>query len=113
VPTVENQPVAARLSRSAIFIIATLNGDGDSLRAVRSLCGDLAALVRAVGFRDLNGGLSCVMGFGSEAWDRLFGAPPLKSVFPDLFATLAVPKSKSWSLRPIVMAARRRRRGSS
>jgi porphyrinogen peroxidase len=76
VPTVENQPVVARLSRSAIFIIATLNGDGDSLRAVRSLCGDLAALVRAVGFRDLNGGLSCVMGFGSEAWDRLFGAPP-------------------------------------
>jgi porphyrinogen peroxidase len=82
VPTVENQPVVARLSRSAIFIIATLNGDGDSLRAVRSLCGDLAALVRAVGFRDLNGGLSCVMGFGSEAWDRLFGAPPPKDLHP-------------------------------
>ncbi len=34
-----------------------------------------AALVRAVEFRDLGGGLSCVMGFGSDAWDRLFGPP--------------------------------------
>src|SRR4029077_8536536 len=33
-----------------------------------------AALLRAVGFRDLEGRLSCVMGFGSDAWDRLFGA---------------------------------------
>ena len=26
-------------------------------------------------FRDLEAGLSCVMGFGSDAWDQLFGAP--------------------------------------
>jgi putative iron-dependent peroxidase len=31
----------------------------------------MAALVRAVEFRDLEGGLSCVIGFGSDAWDRL------------------------------------------
>jgi putative iron-dependent peroxidase len=31
-------------------------------------------LVRAVAFRDLEGYLSCVMGFGSAAWDRLFKA---------------------------------------
>ena len=78
----ESQPVVARLSRSAIFIVATLNEGVDSLQAVRSLCGDLAALVRAVGFRDLDGGLSCVMGFGSEAWDRLFGAPRPKDLHP-------------------------------
>ena len=76
----ESQPVVARLSRSAIFIVATLNGGVEGLRAVRSLCGDLAALVRTVGFRDLDGGLSCVMGFGSEAWDRLFGAPRPKDL---------------------------------
>jgi putative iron-dependent peroxidase len=29
--------------------------------------------LRAVEFRDLEGGLSCVLGFGSGAWDRLFG----------------------------------------
>src|SRR6202008_4536595 len=31
--------------------------------------------VRAVEFRDLEAGLSCVIGFGSDAWDRLFGQP--------------------------------------
>ena len=30
--------------------------------------------MRAVAFRDLEGYLSCVIGFGSSAWDRLFGA---------------------------------------
>ena len=49
---------------------------GDENRAaVRSLCKDLAGLLRAVGFRDLGGSLSCVMGFGSNAWDQLFGEP--------------------------------------
>ena len=42
---------------------------------VRFLCGDLASLVRAVGFRAAEPGLSCVMGIGSDAWDRLFGRP--------------------------------------
>jgi putative iron-dependent peroxidase len=49
---------------------------------VRSLCGDSAALVRAVGFRDLEGGLSCVLAFGSDAWDRLFGTPKPKDLHP-------------------------------
>jgi putative iron-dependent peroxidase len=33
----------------------------------------MAGLVRAVGFRDLDGFLSCVTGFSAEAWDRLAG----------------------------------------
>ena len=41
--------------------------------AVRSFCADLPALIRAVEFRELEAGLSCVMGIGSDAWDRLFG----------------------------------------
>jgi putative iron-dependent peroxidase len=49
---------------------------------VRGLCADLSALLRAVGFRDLEGRLSCVMGFGSEAWDRLFGPPRPKELHP-------------------------------
>jgi len=67
------QPVAAPLTRAAIFLVATVNPGPDSRTMVRSFCGDLAALVRAVEFRDIEGGLSCVLGFGSEAWDRLFG----------------------------------------
>jgi putative iron-dependent peroxidase len=49
---------------------------------VRSFCGDLAALLRAVGFRDLEGRLSCVMAFGSDAWDRLFGPPRPQELHP-------------------------------
>jgi porphyrinogen peroxidase len=67
------QPVNAPLTRAAIFLVATINPGSDNRAAVRSFCGELSALFRAVEFRDLEAGLSCVVGFGSEAWDRLFG----------------------------------------
>ncbi len=76
------QPVAAPLARSAIFLVVTVNPGTKNAAAVRALCGDLSALLRAVGFRDLEAGLSCVMGFGSEVWDRLFGAPRPRELHP-------------------------------
>jgi len=69
------QPVAAPLTRAAIFLVVTLNPGSENRATLRSFCGDLSALLRAVEFRDLEGGLSCVMGFGSDAWDRIFGTP--------------------------------------
>jgi putative iron-dependent peroxidase len=69
------QAVAAPLTRAAIFLVATIKSGTESRTTIRSFCGDLAALVRAVDFRDIEAGLSCVAGFGSEAWDQLFGAP--------------------------------------
>ena len=78
----QSQPVAAPLTRAAIFLVVTLNPGVDRRGTVRSFCGDLAALVRAVEFRDLEGSLSCVMGFGSEAWDRLFGPPRPAELHP-------------------------------
>jgi putative iron-dependent peroxidase len=74
-PRAVAQPVAAPLTRAAIFLVATVNPGLDNRATVRSLCGDLSALLRAVDFRDLEGGLSCVVGFGSDAWDQLFGPP--------------------------------------
>jgi porphyrinogen peroxidase len=76
------QPIVSRLTRAAIFLVVTLNADPDSRTVLRSFCGDLAALLRAVGFRDLEGGLSCVLGFGSEAWDQLFGPPRPAELHP-------------------------------
>jgi putative iron-dependent peroxidase len=76
------QPVSAPLTRAAIFLIVTVDPGPDSCAAVRSLCGDLAALMRAVEFRDLEGGLSCVMGIGSDAWVRLFGEPRPAELHP-------------------------------
>jgi len=69
----EPQPVIATLTSAAIFLVAVVNPDEGSVDAVRALCGDLAGLLRAVGFRDLTGRLSCVTSFGAEAWDRLAG----------------------------------------
>ena len=48
--------------------------------AVRGLCADLSSLVRGVGFRAADGGLSCITGIGSDAWRRLFGAPRPKEL---------------------------------
>jgi porphyrinogen peroxidase len=76
------QPVDAPLTRAAIFLAVTINSGSENRDTVRSFCGDLAALLRAVEFRDLEAGLSCVMGFGSEAWDRLFGGPRPAELHP-------------------------------
>src|SRR5579864_9087944 len=76
------QAVAAPLTRAAIFLVATLNPGPENRAILHSFCGDLAALVRAVEFRDLEGGLSCVIGFGSDAWDRLFGQPRPEELHP-------------------------------
>jgi putative iron-dependent peroxidase len=76
------QPVSAPLSRAAIFLVVTINPEAESATAVRSLCADLSALLRAVEFRDIEAGLSCVMGIGSEAWDRLFGTPRPAELHP-------------------------------
>jgi porphyrinogen peroxidase len=69
------QPVAAPLTRAAIFLVVTLKPGPESRSTIRSFCGDLSGILRAVEFRDIEAGLSCVLGFGSDAWDRLFGQP--------------------------------------
>ncbi len=80
--TIVSQPVFAKLTRAAIFLVVTINAGKDNEASVRGLCGDLSSLLRAVGFRDLEGDLLCVMGFGASAWDRLFGLPKPKDLHP-------------------------------
>jgi hypothetical protein len=76
------QAVSAPLSRAAVFLVVTINPGSDNRAGVRSFCAGLAALIRAVEFRDLEAGLSCVMGIGSAAWDRLFGDPRPAELHP-------------------------------
>ena len=78
----EPQQVVQALTRAAIFLVAAINPGGASRAAVRSFCGDLPGLLRSVGFRDIEGNLSCVMGIGSDAWDRLFGQPRPAELHP-------------------------------
>ena len=80
--TVVSQPVTAKLTHAAIFLVVTLVPDTRGDAAVRELCGDLASLLRGIGFRHPDRRLSCVMGFGSAVWDRLFGKPRPASLHP-------------------------------
>ena len=68
---IDAQSVEAPLSRSAVFLVMTA-GEGDAdLAGIRDALGAVGDLVKNVGFRDLGGRLSCVVGIGSALWDRL------------------------------------------
>src|SRR5438309_9574857 len=75
VPQAVPQPVATGLTRAAIFLVVTINPGAGHRSVIRSFCAELSALVRSVGFREQEGTLSSVVGFGSDAWDQLFGKP--------------------------------------
>ena len=77
-----SQPVLSPLTRAAIFLVVCIKPERESLATVRSFCGDIAGLIRAVEFRDIEAGLTCVVGFGSDAWDKLFGSPRPAELHP-------------------------------
>ncbi len=77
-----SQPVLAPLTRAAIFLVVCIKPERESCATVRSFCADLAGLIRAVEFRDIEAGLTCVLGFGSDAWDKLFGSPRPAELHP-------------------------------
>ena len=76
------QAVTAPLTRAAIFLVVELKPGAGTRTLIRSFCAELAALFRAVEFRDLEAGLSCIMGIGSDAWDRLVGPPRPAELHP-------------------------------
>jgi putative iron-dependent peroxidase len=76
------QPVSSPLTKAAIFLVVTINPGDENRVPVLALCADLSALLRSVGFRALEGALSCIMGFGSDAWDRLFSSPRPAELHP-------------------------------
>src|SRR5579871_689902 len=74
--------INAPQTRAAIFLVLTLVPGAPHTERTKNACGDLDKLVRAVGARDSEGNLSCVVGFGSAAWDRMFGEPRPKDLHP-------------------------------
>jgi putative iron-dependent peroxidase len=74
--------VLAPLTQAAIFMVVTIKPQRECHATVRAFCADLAGLIRAVEFRDLDAGLTCVAAFGSDAWDRLFGSPRPAELHP-------------------------------
>jgi putative iron-dependent peroxidase len=67
----EAQKVLAPLTSAAVFLVVTIKPDEQGDAAMRAMGEDIGALVRSIGFRHLEGELSCVMGIGSTAWDRI------------------------------------------
>ncbi len=78
----EPQAVVSPLTRAAIFLVVVVKAGDASAAAAREVCADVSGLVRAVGFRDLNGQLSCVTGIGAAAWDRLTSLPRPAGLHP-------------------------------
>ena len=76
------QLVSSPLTKVALFLVVTINPGDDHRATVLSFGADLSALLRGVGFRNLDGALSCIMGIGSDAWDRLFGLPRPAELHP-------------------------------
>jgi porphyrinogen peroxidase len=76
----ESQPVLAPLTEAAIFLVLTVDPGAED--AVRDLLADVSGLKRSVGFRIPEGELSCVVGLGSELWDRLYGPPRPAGLHP-------------------------------
>lgn len=77
---VTSQSVVRLPARAAVFLVATIGPGGES--AVRDALQDLSGLVRSVGFRGAEAGLTCVAGIGSAAWDRLFTGPRPRELHP-------------------------------
>src|SRR5271170_5097464 len=69
------QTVVGPHTRAAIFLVVCIRPEEDAYASVRSSCADLSGLIRAVEFRDIEAGLTCVVGFGSDSWNHLFGDP--------------------------------------
>jgi porphyrinogen peroxidase len=79
-----SQDVLTPLTAASIFLVATV--DPGAEEDVRDLLADVAGLTRSVGFRVPDGELNCVVGIGSDLWDRLFGEPRPAGLHP--FQTL-------------------------
>ncbi len=78
--TPEPQAILMAPAEAAIFLVLSVNEGGEN--DVRDLLADVGGLIRSVGFRIPDGGLGCVVGLGSELWDRLAGGPRPAGLHP-------------------------------
>ncbi|SOD91268.1 Dyp-type peroxidase [Streptomyces sp. Ag109_G2-15] len=76
----ESQAVVVEPTRATVFLVVTVDPGGEG--AVRDLLEDVSGLRRSVAFRAPDDRLTCVVGIGSEAWDRLFGGPRPRELHP-------------------------------
>ena len=78
--TPEPQAALTPITEAAIFLVLTV--DSGSEAEIRDLLVDVSGIRRAVGFRIPEAELSCVVGIGSDLWDRAFGRPRPSALHP-------------------------------
>jgi len=76
------QAVIGPLTRAAIFLVLCIRPEDEAYARIRTFCAGLSSLIRAVEFRDIEAGLSCIASFGSNAWDKLFCTPRPTELHP-------------------------------
>ena len=64
------QQVIARPARAAMFLVFTVSPGGEA--AVRELLPGLSGITRGVSFRAPEDDLRCIVGVGSDLWNRLY-----------------------------------------
>jgi putative iron-dependent peroxidase len=75
--------VNAPQTRHTIFLVLSVKPDATDAARTRLVCGGLDALQRAVAARATEDDrLDCVVAFGADAWDRLFGDPKPRELHP-------------------------------
>jgi porphyrinogen peroxidase len=67
---IEPQAILTPLTEAAVFLVVAVEAGGED--QVRELLADVSGLRRSVGFRIPEAELTCVVGIGAAAWDRLF-----------------------------------------
>jgi porphyrinogen peroxidase len=74
------QAILSPITEAAIFLTVVLKeGQEDG---IPDLLSEVTGLKRSVGFRLPEGDLTCVVGIGARAWDRLFGDPRPAELHP-------------------------------
>ncbi|MFD4468761.1 Dyp-type peroxidase [Rhodococcus sp. NPDC058505] len=78
--TPEPQTVSYPLTPAAVFLVVTINDDGEDV--ARRVLAEAAGLRRSVGLRVPGAGLELIASIGSAAWDRLFTGPRPADLHP-------------------------------
>jgi len=68
---IDAQSIQAPLSSSAVFLVLEVIDNEKAISGLRNTFGSIDDILKTIGFRDLDGKLSCITAIGSALWDRL------------------------------------------
>ncbi len=67
-------------ARNALFLVVTIDAGREA--DVVDVLSDIGGVIRGVAFREPEDGLTCVVGIGADAWDRLYSTPRPPGLHP-------------------------------